>query len=257
MSYLDKFTLKSKVCLVTGGAGGIGEEICKALSDAGSKVIIADIDEKKATKFIKSLTKKNKSVCFYKLDATSQDSIVSLKNEIIKKFKKIDVLVNAIGVCKNKDAVHVTKSEWDSVLNINVNSMFYLCKEFGKVFIKNKKGCIVNIGSNSGLIVDRPQPQASYNASKAAVHQLTKSLACEWAKYNIRVNAVAPGYVATKMTLLGRRKPNWFKYWIDMTPMRRLAKPSEVASAVLFLATDSSSYCTGTILSVDGGYTSW
>ena len=139
----------------------------------------------------------------------------------------------------------------------SVNSMFYLCREFGKVFIKQKYGSIVNVGSNSGIIVDKPQPQASYNASKAAVHQLTKSLACEWAKYNIRVNAIAPGYVATKMTLLGRSKPEWFRYWIEMTPMKRLAKPSEIASSVLFLASDSSSYCTGSILSVDGGYTSW
>ena len=257
MNYLDKFSLKSKVCLVTGGAGGIGEEICKALLDAGAKVILADIDEKKTYKLTKKLSSKHKNIYSYKLDATSLESIISLKNKLIKKFNKIDVLVNAIGICKNKDAVKVTKEEWDEVININVNSMFYLCREFGKIFIKRKSGCIVNIGSNSGLIVDRPQPQASYNASKAAVHQLTKSLACEWAKYNIRVNAVAPGYVATKMTLLGRSKPNWFKYWIDMTPMKRLAKPSEIASAVLFLSTDSSSYCTGTILSVDGGYTSW
>ena len=257
MNYLDKFNLKSKVCLVTGGAGGIGEEICKALLDAGAKVILADIDEKKTYKLTKKLSSKHKNIYSYKLDATSLESIISLKNKLIKKFNKIDVLVNAIGICKNKDAAKVTKEEWDEVININVNSMFYLCREFGKIFIKRKSGCIVNIGSNSGLIVDRPQPQASYNASKAAVHQLTKSLACEWAKYNIRVNAVAPGYVATKMTLLGRSKPNWFKYWIDMTPMKRLAKPSEIASAVLFLSTDSSSYCTGTILSVDGGYTSW
>ena len=257
MNYLDKFRLQSKISLITGGAGGIGEEICKALLDAGSKVILADIDERKGLKIVKSLSKKNKNIFFYKLDATSQESIISIKNKILKKFKKIDVLVNAIGICRNKDAVDVSKEEWDNVININVNSMFYICKEFGKIFIKNKKGCIVNIGSNSGLIVDRPQPQASYNASKAAVHQLTKSLACEWARYNIRGNAIAPGYVATKMTLLGRKKPNWFKYWIDMTPMKRLAKPSEIASAVLFLTTDSSSYCTGTILSVDGGYTSW
>tara|TARA_Y100001935_G_scaffold22840_1_gene16629 strand:- start:82 stop:855 length:774 start_codon:yes stop_codon:yes gene_type:complete len=257
MNYLDKFSLKSKVCLVTGGAGGIGEEICKALLDAGAKVILADIDEKKTYKLTKKLSSKHKNIYSYKLDATSLESIISLKNKLIKKFNKIDVLVNAIGICKNKDAAKVAKEEWDEVININVNSMFYLCREFGKIFIKRKSGCIVNIGSNSGLIVDRPQPQASYNASKAAVHQLTKSLACEWAKYNIRVNAVAPGYVATKMTLLGRSKPNWFKYWIDMTPMKRLAKPSEIASAVLFLSTDSSSYCTGTILSVDGGYTSW
>ena len=257
MNYLNKFVLKSKVSVVTGGAGGIGEEICKALLDAGSKVILADIDEKKSIKIVKKLSKKNKNIFYYNLNALSEESIFDLKKIIIKKFKKIDVLVNAIGICKNKDAVKVSNKEWDEVININVNSMFYLCREFGKVFIKQKYGSIVNVGSNSGIIVDKPQPQASYNASKAAVHQLTKSLACEWAKYNIRVNAIAPGYVATKMTLLGRNKPDWFKYWIEMTPMKRLAKPSEIASSVLFLASDSSSYCTGSILSVDGGYTSW
>ena len=257
MNYLNKFELKSKVSVVTGGAGGIGEEICKALLDAGSKVILADIDEKKSIKIVKKLSKKNKSIFYYNLNALSEESIFDLKKIIIKKFKKIDILINAIGICKNKDAEKVSKKDWDEVLNINVNSMFYLCREFGKVFIKQKYGSIVNVGSNSGIIVDKPQPQASYNASKAAVHQLTKSLACEWAKYNIRVNAIAPGYVATKMTLLGRSKPEWFKYWIEMTPMKRLAKPSEIASSVLFLASDSSSYCTGSILSVDGGYTSW
>tara|TARA_B100001996_G_C18610415_1_gene573442 strand:- start:470 stop:1243 length:774 start_codon:yes stop_codon:yes gene_type:complete len=257
MNYLNKFELKSKVSVVTGGAGGIGEEICKALLDAGSKVILADIDKKKSIKIVKKLSKKNKNIFYYNLNALSEESIFDLKKIIIKKFKKIDVLVNAIGICKNKDAVKVSNKEWDEVININVNSMFYLCREFGKVFIKQKYGSIVNVGSNSGIIVDKPQPQASYNASKAAVHQLTKSLACEWAKYNIRVNAIAPGYVATKMTLLGRNKPEWFKYWIEMTPMKRLAKPSEIASSVLFLASDSSSYCTGSILSVDGGYTSW
>ena len=257
MNYLDKFKLDTKITLVTGGAGGIGKEICKALLDAKSTVILADIDEKKSNAFIKSLKKSKNKIVFYKLDATSEKNIKELKKIILKKYKKLDILINAIGICKNKDASKVTKSEWDEVININLNSMFYLCREFGKTFIKQKKGNIINIGSNSGLIVDRPQPQASYNASKAAVHQLTKSLACEWAQYKIRVNAIAPGYVATEMTLLGRNKPDWFKYWIDMTPMKRLAKPEEIASAVLFLASDSSSYCTGSILSVDGGYTSW
>jgi len=257
MSYLKKFNLNSRVSLVTGGAGGIGEEICKALLEANSKVILADIDEIKSKKIVKKLKKNSNKIEFFNLDSTSEKSILDLKKFIISKYKKLDILINAIGICRNKDAQKVTNKEWDEVININLNSMFYICREFGKLFIKQRKGNIVNIGSNSGLIVDRPQPQASYNASKAAVHQLTKSLACEWAKYNIRVNAIAPGYVATKMTLLGRNKPEWFKYWIDMTPMRRLAKPEEIASAVLFLASDSSSYCTGTILSVDGGYTSW
>jgi NAD(P)-dependent dehydrogenase (short-subunit alcohol dehydrogenase family) len=255
VNYLNKFKLDNKLSLVTGGAGGIGIEICKSLLDAGSKVIIADIDSKKSKKLLKKI--KNKNIEYYKLDSTSEKNIKSLSRFILKKYKRLDVLVNCVGICFNKEAEKVKKKEWDKVINININSMFYVCKEFGKIFIKQKKGTIVNIGSNSGLIVDKPQPQASYNASKAAVHQLTKSLACEWSKYNIRVNAIAPGYVATEMTLLGRKKPHWFKYWIEMTPMKRLAEPSEIASVALFLASESSSYCTGSIISVDGGYTSW
>ncbi len=255
MNYLNKFKLDNKISLVTGGAGGIGIEICKSLLDAGSKVIIADIDSKKSKKLLKKIN--NKNIEYYKLDSTSEKNIKSLSRFILKKYQRLDVLVNCVGICFNKEAEKVKKKEWDKVINININSMFYVCKEFGKIFIKQKKGTIVNIGSNSGLIVDKPQPQASYNASKAAVHQLTKSLACEWSKYNIRVNAIAPGYVATEMTLLGRKKPHWFKYWIEMTPMKRLAEPSEIASVALFLASESSSYCTGSIISVDGGYTSW
>jgi NAD(P)-dependent dehydrogenase (short-subunit alcohol dehydrogenase family) len=255
VNYLNKFKLDNKISLVTGGAGGIGIEICKSLLNAGSKVIIADIDSKKSKKLLKKI--KNKNIEYYKLDSTSEKNIKSLSRFILKKYKRLDVLVNCVGICFNKEAEKVKKKEWDKVINININSMFYVCKEFGKIFIKQKKGTIVNIGSNSGLIVDKPQPQASYNASKAAVHQLTKSLACEWSKYNIRVNAIAPGYVATEMTLLGRKKPHWFKYWIEMTPMKRLAEPSEIASVALFLASESSSYCTGSIISVDGGYTSW
>ncbi len=255
MNYIDKFKLNKTISLVTGGAGGIGTEVCKSLLDAGSRVILADINSKKSKKLINKLN--NKNIEFYKLDSTSEESIHSLSKFIIKKYKRLDILINCIGICFNKKAEKITKKEWDKVIDININSMFYICKEFGKIFIKQKNGNIVNIGSNSGLIVDKPQPQASYNASKAAVHQLTKSLACEWAKYNIRVNAVAPGYVATEMTLLGRKKPHWFKYWIEMTPMKRLAEPSEIASVVLFLASESSSYCTGSVISVDGGYTSW
>ena len=259
MNYLNKFKLNNKISLVTGGAGGIGSEICKALLDAGSKVILADIDSKKSQKVLKEIKKTtgNDNINFFQVDTTSEKSIRALSNYLIKQYKGLDILINCVGICINTDAEKVKNEEWKKVIDINLNSMFYICKEIGRLFIKQKYGTIVNIGSNSGLIVDKPQPQASYNASKAGVHQLTKSLACEWAKYNIRVNAIAPGYVATEMTLLGRRKPHWFKYWIEMTPMRRLAEPSEVASVALFLASESSSYCTGTIVSVDGGYTSW
>ena len=168
--------------------------------------------------------------------------IFSLFSEYINNLKQSEIYHEKSAIIKNNSIILIRK---------------VLFKFDVLIFIKQKKGTIVNIGSNSGLIVDKPQPQASYNSSKAAVHQLTKSLACEWSKYNIRVNAIAPGYVATEMTLLGRKKPHWFKYWIEMTPMKRLAEPSEIASVALFLASESSSYCTGSIISVDGGYTSW
>ena len=224
MSYLKKFKLINKLSLVTGGSGGIGKEICKALLDAGSNVIIADINKKKSNILVNQLKKKykNNSITFYELDGTSEKSILELSKFIKTKYKKLDILINCIGVCLNINSEKMTKVQWDKVININLNSFFYICKEIGKIFIKQKKGVIVNIGSNSGLIVDKPQPQSSYNASKGGVHQLTKSLACEWSKHNIRVNAIAPGYVATEMTLLGRKKPEWFKYWLEMS---RLGNP--------------------------------
>ena len=227
----------------------------QSFARSGCEVILADVDENKAKKIINKI--KNKKIIFYKLDSTLNSNVIDLSKFIKSKYKKIDILVNCIGICTNTKSQKTKIEEWNKVIEINLNSMFYICKEIGKIFIKQKKGVIINIGSNSGFIVDKPQPQASYNASKAGVHQLTKSLACEWAEYNIRVNAIAPGYVATEMTLLGRRKPKWFKTWLEMTPMGRLAKPSEIASVALFLASDSSSFCTGSIVQVDGGYTSW
>ena len=136
MNYLNKFKLDNKISLVTGGAGGIGIEICKSLLDAGSKVIIADIDSKKSKKLLKKI--KNKNIEYYKLDSTSEKNIKSLSRFILKKYKRLDVLVNCVGICFNKEAEKVKKKEWDKVINININSMFYVCKEFGKIF----KSCL-------------------------------------------------------------------------------------------------------------------
>lgn len=115
----------------------------------------------------------------------------------------------------------------------------------------------MNIASMSGLIVNRPQPQADYNAAKAAVIHLTRSLACEWAEAGVRVNSVSPGYIGTEMTKKGMATQGWGETWLDMTPMKRMGTPTEVAHVVWFLASDAASYCTGSNLAVDGGYTSW
>jgi NAD(P)-dependent dehydrogenase (short-subunit alcohol dehydrogenase family) len=147
----------------------------------------------------------------------------------------------------------VTEEEWNDVINVNLTGVWNGCQVFGKHMIDAGGGVIVNIGSMSGQIVNRPQWQPAYNASKAAVHHLTKSLAAEWAPFGVRVNALAPGYVRTEMTPIDR--PEFKRHWIDDTPQRRAATPNEIAPAVVFLASPASSYMTGSVLTIDGGYT--
>ena len=250
--------LDGKVAIITGASRGIGKAIALKYAAEGAKVAFTYLSSDEKAKALEDELKANGvEAKGFKSNAANFEAAEKLVKEVIEEFGTVDVVVNNAGITRDTLLMRMTEEQFDEVINTNLKSVFNLTKCVLRTMLKARKGSIVNVGSNSGIIVDKPQPQASYNASKAAVHQLTKSLACEWAKYNIRVNAIAPGYVATKMTLLGRNKPNWFKYWIEMTPMKRLAKPSEIASSVLFLASDSSSYCTGSILSVDGGYTSW
>ena len=151
----------------------------------------------------------------------------------------------------------MSDDEWRAVMDLNVNGMFWCCRAFGRHMVAAGKGAIVNLGSMSGLIINRPQTAPSYMASKGAVHMLTKALAVEWAKSGVRVNALAPGYISTDMTLKMRERPELFNVWLEMTPMGRLGETSEVAAAVLYLASPASGYVTGAILSIDGGYTAW
>ena len=164
----------------------------------------------------------------------------------------------APGIARITPALETPDDEWRLIMDINVNGVFWCSRAFGRHMVEARRGSIVNLGSMSGLIVNRPQSAAAaYVASKAAVHMMTKALACEWATAGVRVNALAPGYIATDMTLQMRARPDLFNTWLEMTPMGRCGEPAEVASAAVFLASDAASYITGTILSVDGGYTSW
>ena len=188
---------------------------------------------------------------------TSSTRIGFSVHTVEAEFGRVEVLFNCIGVNPNTPALEIPAEEWQTVMNVNVNGQFYAAQAFARQVARHGGGSIVAIGSNSGVIVDKPQPQAHYNTSKAAVHQMVKSLAVELAPHNIRVNAVAPGYVLTEMTKRGLSTSEWVKLWEEMTPMRRFAEPSEVAYTMLFLASDAASYVTGSILLVDGGYTCW
>ena len=157
----------------------------------------------------------------------------------------------------NTPAEETTDEDWRRLMSINLDGLFYGCREVGRFMLAQGKGVIVNMASMSGIISNRPQPQAAYNASKAGVILLTKSLAGEWAGRGVRVNAIAPGYVGTPMTKLGLDTPEWRETWLSATPQGGLAAPAEIAPLAVFQAADASSYMTGTTVVIDGGYTAW
>jgi galactitol 2-dehydrogenase (L-tagatose-forming) len=255
--YVEKFLLRDQVAVITGAGRGIGFEIARALGEAGAALVLLEIHETNGREAVRKLEKEGYTAEFFQLDVTDSAAVNRVAATIFKKYKKVDVLVNNAGYADNIDSTDYGDDEYYKLMRINLDGVFFCCRTFGKHMVAAKRGSIVNIGSMSGIIVNKPQPQAPYNASKAAVHLLTKSLACEWAKSGVRVNAVAPGYIATSMTLAGRSKKEWSTCWDEMTPLGRCGEPSEVAPAVLFLASDAASYITGSILSVDGGYTAW
>jgi NAD(P)-dependent dehydrogenase (short-subunit alcohol dehydrogenase family) len=193
------------------------------------------------------------------LDVTNSAQVDEVAKAIGKKRGRVDILVNNAGVAKSNVRAEDTSDEhWRFHMEVNVDGLFWCCRAFGRQMLAQKSGSIINIGSMSGFIVNKPQPQAFYNASKAAVHQLTKSLAAEWGKGGVRVNAVAPTYIETPLTAFGiKEHPEMYATWVEMTPMGRVGQPDEIASVVHFLASDAASLLTGTIVLADGGYTCW
>jgi NAD(P)-dependent dehydrogenase (short-subunit alcohol dehydrogenase family) len=252
MNYSSMTRLDDRVAIVTGGAGGIGLETAKALKACGARIVLVDINQTKGEEAAAALGAK-----FLHGDLTRSARVREIAAQVKKDFGRIDIAFNNAGIAHNVPSEDETDEGWLHIINVNLNSVFYCCREFGKVMLAQGKGSIINTASMSGIISNTPQPQSAYNASKAGVILLTKSLAGEWAKRGVRVNSVSPGYIGTEMTKLGMANEVWHKNWLDFTPMGRVGQPAEVASAVIFLASDASTYFTGSNLVVDGGYTCW
>jgi NAD(P)-dependent dehydrogenase (short-subunit alcohol dehydrogenase family) len=252
MSYSPLTPLDGRIAIVTGGARGIGFETVKALKENGATAVIADINKEAGTKAAEEL-----DTDYFQVDLTQSSHVKGLAADVRSKHGRIDIAFNNAGIAVNVPSEECSDEDWQKVININLNAVFYCCREFGKVMLEQGKGSIINMASMSGIISNTPQPQSAYNASKAGVILLTKSLAGEWAKRGVRVNSISPGYIGTEMTKLGMSTSDWRRDWLQFTPMGRLGEPREVASVVVFLASDASSYFTGSNLVVDGGYTSW
>lgn len=254
MSVLEKFRLTDRVAVVTGGNHGIGLAIGKALAEAGASVVIAARNDRRNEEARALLEQLGGRVVSVRTDVSKRGDIEQLFEVVGREFGGVDVLVNNAGFGMDCPALAITEEEWERVLATNLDGVWRASQIFGADMVRRRSGSIINIGSISGMVVNRPQWHAPYGIAKAAVHQLTRSLAAEWAGEHVRVNAIVPGFVRTQPGAVEGLQRH---YWIDEVPMRRMAEPEEVASTALYLASDASSFVTGSLVVVDGGYTLW
>ena len=253
MSVESLFSLEGRVAVVTGGARGIGADTAALLAMAGADVAVVDVLVSDNT--IARVEAHGGRAHGYHADLTDEAEVNQVFADISRDFGRIDVVHNNAGIAFCQKAEDMTFEEWRRVINIDLDAVFLVARAAGRLMIEaGRGGSIINTASMSGMIVNFPQEQVAYNAAKAGVIHLTKSLAAEWAQYSIRVNAVSPGYIGTDMTPPTSRK-DWMDEWFARSPIKRLGTPREVAGAVLYLASDLASFTTGANIVVDGGYT--
>lgn len=257
MNVLSLFDLKGEKAIVTGGGQGLGREMAFALAEAGADVVVVQRSVEVAEKTAVEIRQLGGDSFALKVDVSKPKDVQSMVDTVMEKYGKIDILINNAGIGgEGTPFLELTEEKWDMMMDIHLKGTFLCCQAVGREMVKAEKGSIVNMSSMSGFIVNRPQGQSAYNTAKAAIAHFTESLGAEWAKYNVRVNAVAPGYMKTPMTaksLASERGKEWFA----MTPMGRAGEPYEIKGLALYLASPASSFVTGSVVQIDGGYTCW
>lgn len=256
--FLERFRLDGKTAFITGGGRGIGLSTAEALAEAGAKVIISDMDRQVLSAGRDELKQKGYDVEAVPLDVTDSKAVAATARSANERHGAVDILIANAGIAwPDTGGEEMSDEVWLRVVDVDLNGAYWSCREFARPMLERGRGSIVTLGSMSGLISNKPQRQAHYNAAKAAVHHMTRSLAGEWAARGVRVNCVAPTYVDTVMSRGGFTDEKLMPVWMDMTPMRRVARPDEIAAPILFLASDAASAMTGAVVVVDCGYTIW
>lgn len=253
MPVLAAFDLTDRVAVITGGNRGLGEAFAHSLAQVGAQVVIAARDSERSTATAEAIVAAGGRAGTVDVDVTDRESVRAMRDAVLESHGAIDVLVNNAGVCFHRPALEVPPDEWRAVMDANLDGLWHCSQLVGEHMVARGRGVMVNVGSISALIVNRPQMQPAYNASKAAVHQLTKSLAAEWAPHGVRVNALAPGYVKTDIAPVD--EPQFRRHWIEDVPMLRYAVPEELGPTMVYLCSDASSFMTGSVVVLDGGYT--
>lgn len=256
--YREKYDLSGKTGFVTGGGRGIGLASAMALAECGARVIIADRDPEVLASGLAILRARYPRSDGIKLDVTQSAAVTEAADRCNGEGHGVDILVANAGIAWPDTAgEEMTDEVWLRMIDINLNGCFWTCRAFGRHMLARGAGSIVTVGSMSGVISNRPQRQVHYNAAKAAVHHMTRSLAGEWAARGVRVNSVAPTYVDTAMSGPALRIPALAEIWMENTPAHRAVTAEEIASVILFLASDASSALMGSIVMADAGYTIW
>ena len=255
MSILDRFSLKGRSAVVTGAGRGIGTALAQALAEAGADVACADIDGASAQKAADQLSALGVRTLGLATDVTNRSQVDDMVQAVVAAWDKLDIGVNCAGIVRPGDAEEMTEGDWDAVLDVNLKGVFLCCQAEARVMLPRSYGKIINIGSMSASIVNRPQTQVSYNASKAGVVHLTRTCAAEWASRGVRVNCISPGY--TRTPLLEALPKELVAVWKSYTPMDRIGTPEDLQGAAVYLASEASDSVTGHDLIVECGYVLW
>lgn len=257
---IDRFKLHGRTAMVTGAAQGIGRAFAHALSEAGAKIAIIDLNGEKAETVADEIAQKGGKAIVIKADITKEEEIEKAFHTIMDKYGALTIGVNNAGIGTWADSEEQSKEVWDKVISINLTATYLCCKHEGQIMIQNGYGKIINTASMSAHIVNTPQNQCAYNASKAGVLHLTKSLAAEWASRGVRVNSISPGYTKTKLvddlleTPVGKKM---VPIWMDRTPVGKMLEVTDLQGAVVYLASPASDFMTGSDMIIDGGYCTW